>query len=898
MHLADRITRLPVAADPEAGRVAAGGTGRLGPLLSGAAGSSPHLAALLRSQRVWLDGAAEDPDAALEELLSQARGSGPDAGSRLRLLRRRLSLLVALCDLSGAWPLEQVTGALTAFADAAVETALDAALSAERDRKRLTAAPGLFALAMGKMGAGELNYSSDIDLILLFEHGPAPAYADRRAAVLRAVRVAMRTLSDVTAEGFVFRTDLRLRPDPSTTPVAMPTEAALAYYESLGRGWERAAHVKARVCAGDAAAGAAYLDRLRPFVWRRHLDFAALREAAGMLAAIRAQEGGTGTDPVGHDLKRGRGGIREVEFAAQSLQLVHGGRDLSLRARGTVDALAALAAAGRMPRSVASEMAEDYRTLREAEHRLQMVRDAQTHRVPEDPAELARAAGLAGHADPGDWLDVIAAALERVHRNGADIWPEMEAPAPPDHPALAGWRAAPALRSAAARAGLDRIAGPLLARVEASPRPADTLTALEGFVRNLPSGAQVFALFEANPALMDLVVDVAGTAPGLARHLARQPGVLDAVVSGEVFLEWPDAGTLAAEFAGTVARAEDHEGRLVALRRAAAERRFAAGLQLLRGLVTPEEAGRRHAEIAEAVLRAALPVAMGETARRYGLPPGEGVAVLGMGSLGAGRLDPGSDLDVIVVYDADPGAVSDGARPLEAGRWYAKMAQSLITALSAPMAGGVLYEVDTRLRPSGRRGPVATSAAAFERYQLEDAWVWEHLALTRARFVAGRGALGARLEAFRVELIGRIGRRGDAARIARETQEMRLRVFAAHPGGGWALRDGPGGIRDVELAAQAAALIAGDPARSAPEQIALWGGRSLEPAWRLAADLRMALRLVAPDGVPEDGLGPALDAVCRIAGLAPETDPLEMLAPLRMAAAAEIDARLARWAEG
>ena len=897
MDLAGRIARLPHPADPEAGREAARDFGALAPLVEGAAGSSPHIAGLVRRQRGWLREAAGDPEAALAALIANARDGGGKAADRLRIGKQRLGLLVALCDLGGVWSLEEVTEALTAFADAATDAALGEALEAERARGRLAGEPGLFALAMGKMGAGELNYSSDIDLILLFEHGPPAGYAERRAAVLRAVRNAVRTLSEPTAEGLVFRADLRLRPDPSTTPVAMPTDAALAYYESLGRSWERAAHVKARAAAGDVAAGMAYLERLAPFVWRRHLDFPALREAAGMLAAIRAQEGGH-AGVVGHDLKKGRGGIREIEFAAQSLQLVHGGRDPSLRARATLDALAALARAGKMPKHVAGKMAEDYRTLREAEHRLQMVRDAQTQRVPEDPAELARVAGLAGYADPAEWLDVIAATLERTHRNGATIWPEMDAPAPPRHAALDVWRSAPALRSAGARAGLDRIAAPLLSRVEASPRPAETLAALEGFVRNLPSGAQVFALFEANPALMDLVVDVAGTAPGLARHLARQAGVLDAVISGEVFGEWPGAEALAVEFGAAVARADDHEGRLVALRRAAAERRFAAGLQLLRGVATPEEAGRRHAEIAEAVLRAALPAAISETARRHGAAPGAGVALLGMGSLGAGRLDPGSDLDVIAVYDADPGAVSDGARPLEAGRWYAKMTQVLITALSAPMAGGVLYEVDTRLRPSGRRGPVATSVAAFERYQEEDAWVWEHLALTRARFVSGDESLGARLEAFRADLVARIGRDGDPVRIARETQEMRERVFAAHPGGGWALRDGPGGIRDVELAAQAATLIAGSPLRSAPEQMTLWRGLALEPAWRLAADLRMALRLVAPDGVPEDGLGPALATMNRIAGLAPDADPLDMLAPLRRDAAAEIDRRLAALMEG
>ena len=877
-------------------------------LLAAAASRSPHLDRLLRREGEWLRAAWDAPsDAAAAVALEAAGARGREAGTVLRRAKDRTALLAALCDLGGRWPLEAVTGALTSLADAALAAALAVACAAEARRGVLppdAAEAGVIALAMGKMGAGELNYSSDIDLILLFDRARyADRYPDARAGMIRAARAAMKLLSEVTAEGYVFRTDLRLRPDPSTTPLILPTEAAERYYESLGRAWERAAHVKARAAAGDLAGGAAYLEQLRPFVWRRHLDFAAIREAAGMLGAIRAANGVEGA-VAGRDVKRARGGIREVEFAAQTLQLVHGGRDPSLRVRGTCDALGRLAAAGHLPEADAAALADDYRYLRTVEHRLQMVRDAQTHRIPDDPEELARAAGLAGHADPAPWLEEIGDRMSRVARiAGAVLGPPEVAPrVPPARAeALARWKAAPALRSAAAREGLDRIAGALIARIDAAPRPDAAMAVLGDFIARLPAGAQLFSLMEANPPLMDLIVDIAGTAPALARHLAGSAGVLDAVISGEAFAPWPGTAALAGRLSRGAGREPDHEARLIALRRDVAEWRFAVGLHLLRGLAEPEEIGRRYAELAEATLRAALPLALDEVARRHGTVPGAALTVLGMGSLGAGRLDALSDLDLIVVYDAPDGAASDGPRPLPASGWHARAAQALVTTLSAPMAGGVLYEVDLRLRPSGRRGPVAVSRAAFEHYQRHDAWAWEHLALTRARPVAGDPALGAEVEAFRAALIAE--RAGETARIATGVAEMRARLAAARPGGGdWDLKDGPGALRDVELAAQAATFLAGSPDRTGPAQVGHWGEGAdvLEDARRLSADVRLALRLLAPEGVPRGApIGEALGegglaVLSRIAGHPAAVLPA-LLARRRAAAAAAIDARLAEW---
>ena len=759
MELAARITRMPIPHEPERGHEAAGFLphGPVRDLAAAAAAGSPHLAGLLGREREWAAGAlAGPPEAARDALLAEAEAAEGDPGPVLRRVKRRMALLAALADLGGAWSLEEVTGALTALADRAVEAALGHAVAREAARGRLPEAPGAFVLAMGKMGAWELNYSSDIDLICLFDAGRhAPSeQAGVKAGLVRAVRATCRTLSDVGPEGYVFRTDLRLRPDPSVTPVILPTDAAERYYESLARTWERAAYVKARPCAGDLAAGGAFLERLRPFVWRRHLDFAAIEDVHALVRRIRDHRGDGGPiAAAGHDLKRGPGGIRAVELTAQSHQLIFGGRDERLRARGTVDALARLAEAGRLPEDAAGELAEDYRALRETEHRLQMVRDAQTHAVPSAPDEVLRVARLHGEADPADFLAGLTARLARVDGWSRRLMGGGAAPRPcPEVPER--WASYPALRSARARDGFERIAAPLMERIRAAPRPEEALAVFDRFLAGLPAGAQLFALFEANPPLMDLIVDIASSAPGLAAHLSRRPGVLDAVIAGGFFTRWPGEDALARDLAAAMERERDHEARLDAARRWAAEWRFRVGVHHLRGLVDGDEAGAQYAEVAGAALRALMPVVAQEVARRHGPAPGRGAVALGMGSLGARWLHAGSDLDLILVYDAAGVEASEGPRPLAARAWYARLAQTLVTGLTAPMAQGRLYEVDMRLRPSGRQGPLATSLAGFRDYQREEAWTWERLALTRARPVAGPGDLSDELDVLRTEILG------------------------------------------------------------------------------------------------------------------------------------------------
>ena len=810
-------TRAPIAHDPEAGAraiAACAPPADWAEVVAGAGGSSPHLAALLAREADWMsDVWAADPAAVLDDLVEAAAAEG-DPKTLLRVAKRRAALLVALADLGGVWDTMTVCDALTRFADAAVARCLSFALARQ---KGLPAEPGLAAFAMGKMGAGELNYSSDVDLVLLCDqdrYGPG-RYAEARAAMIRAARLACGLLSDITPDGYVFRTDLRLRPDPASTPIVQSMEAAERYYEAVGRTWERAAWIKARSCAGDDRAAARFLGALRPFVWRRHLDFAAVQDAHDMRLAIRDAKGMRGAwDVPGHDLKLGQGGIREIEFFAQTRQLIAGGRDPALRARDTLGALDALRAAGWVEPDAATTLTRVYRRLRDVEHRLQMVRDEQTHRMPDRPDEIARVAHLSGEADPDAFAAALRADLRAVEAITDPFFRPDEPPAtavPSDdqRAAVARWPTYPALRTARARATFERLRPGLLARLGASARPDEALAAFDGFLRGLPAGAQLFALFEANPRLVDLVVDICATAPDLARHLASNAAVLDAVLDGSFFAPLGDATP--------PPLADGYERAIDDLRRWHREEHFRIGVHLLRRLADPDEVARAYAGLAATTVRAALAIAEDETARRYGRVRGMRTCVLAMGSLGAGRLTPRSDLDLVVIHDGGEGP-SSGRRALAAPHWAARLTQALVTTLSARTGAGRLYEVDMRLRPSGRQGPVAVALPAWRAYQASDSWLWEHLALTRARAVAGDGATCEAVEAARRGVIA--GGRFDAAAVRRGCVETIDRLRAARPGGaGIAVRSGPGRLQEVELMAQAHALSGRRGARDVTGQL-------------------------------------------------------------------------------
>ena len=863
MSFASRLTRCPIPFDADRGRDAVSAFADLPPelraLIEGTGGCSPYLSELLRKEAEWIRAPLlGDPEAALAAEFERLRPVGlDDLPSELRRAKRRVALLAALADLGGVWPLEQVTGALTDLGDLAVDLALKRLVAEEIRRGKLPGAGpddaetagGMVALAMGKMGAHELNYSSDIDLICLFDETrfDPDDRMDARMSFVRATRKMAAMLSDTTGEGYVFRTDLRLRPDASVTPVCISMASAELYYEAEGRTWERAAYIKARPCAGDLVAGQRFLDTLRPFVWRKHLDFAAIQDAYDMRLRIREHKGlGGALSLPGHNMKLGQGGIREIEFFTQTRQLIAGGRDPELRDRTTVGGLAKLAEKGWVEPDVARELTDHYREHREIEHRIQMVNDGQTHDLPNSDEGIARIAAMMGAPDVAAWRARLLERLARVEDlTGAFFAPSQaqERPALSDaaEATVAAWSSYPALRSERARAIFKRLEPELLTRLSSAANFDEALGQFDGFLSRLPAGVQLFSLFEANPQLIDLIVDICATAPGLAAYLSRNAGVLDAVLGGSFFEPWPGVKPLAESLGAMLDAQPDYEKKLDAARRWAKEWRFRVGVHHLRGLIDAMEAARQYADVASVVLECLWPAVAAEFARKYGPPPGRGAVVLGMGSLGAERLNASSDLDLIVIYDAQGAEMSEGPKPLATKPYFARLTQALITAITAQMPEGRLYEVDMRLRPSGRQGPVATSLEAFRAYQMDEAWTWEHLALTRARPVAGNPELAADLEAVRLEVLRDKG--GDA-KVMPDLAEMRQRIFAAKPADGeWEAKIGPGRLQDIELLVQSFALRAGDPARRVEAQLRV-GPRSGLVAKPAAETLASAYRFL------------------------------------------------------
>lgn len=877
----DRITRAPIPLDPEMAKDLPL-PGVLRPLTDGMAGSSPYLRGLLTREAEWFAQAASlPPETAFDGLLQSIPEEG-DPSAQLRQAKRRVALLLAACDLGGVWSLAEVTGALTRFADLAVGCALDAQVAIQHARRKLpfqsASEAGLVALAMGKMGAWELNYSSDIDLICLFDADRIDPsdYEDTRALFQKIVRGAMQTLSAPQAEGYVFRTDLRLRPNPAVTPVCVPMDAAERYYEAEGRTWERAAFIKARAAAGDLAEGQAFLDRLTPFVWRRHLDFNALRDAHDMRLAIRQHKKLTG--PIrapGHDMKLGRGGIREIEFFAQTHQMISGGRDPAIRQRGTVAALGALAAQNWVQDDVSDTLIAAYTAHREAEHRIQMLRDAQTHQMPQGGEPLDQVARLSGWGDTAAYVADQQARLETVNTIIDGFFMPPEGPTPPEDElpesadVMDSWSGLPAFRSQRADGIFTRLRPELLRRISARSDPAATLSALDGFVRGLPAGAQLFALFEANPQILDLLIDICATAPALSSYLSRNTAVFDAVISGG-FFDLPNSQDWQNDLATELALASDFEDALLRARRWQKEQHFRIGVLLLRQMADLEEVEAGYSELAHAVLRALVPVVEAEVARRYGRFASQSVAVLAMGKLGSQHMSATSDLDLIVVYEVG-GDFADGRQGFAPQQYFARFTQTLITALSSAMAEGRLYEVDMRLRPSGRQGPVAVSCAAFEDYQHTQAWTWEHLALTRARTVAGSPDLRNKLEVIRRSVLASPR---DPEKVLADVRDMRARLAAAKgaKATGWEVKDRAGGLLDLELAGQTLALLGGLSERSPRAQFAAALGEAeaaaLVEGHRFLSAVQQAQRLLVDGAFEPEKLGQdGVNFLCRFTKL-------------------------------
>jgi glutamate-ammonia-ligase adenylyltransferase len=871
--------------------------------LGSALGDCPFLLELAAKDVTRLastfESAPEERVGAIVGDLAEAEwASRADAMAALRRARQDVALTVGLADLARAITLEGVTALLTGFADAALQAALRFALADAGQSGKWVGGDeprGLFILGMGKYGACELNYSSDIDIIALFdpEAGGLAEGVEPSEFWVRIVRLLVTLLQERTGDGYVFRVDLRLRPDPGSTRVAISAPAALFYYEGTGQNWERAALIKGRIVAGDAAAGEAFLRELVPFVWRKYLDFAAIADVHSIKRQVQSHRGHATVRVAGHDIKRGRGGIREVEFFVQTQQLIAGGRDPALRGRETRQMLEELAAKGWIGAAVAEELDAAYVFLRVVEHRLQMVRDEQTHALPREREELARIGRLMGEADPDAFEAKMRGVLETVARRYSELFEgasELSAEAgslvftgDEDDPETLKTLAAfgfqspesvtelvrswhfgrfPAMRSAAAREGLTEITPALLQALSRAGNPDAAVRAFDRLIRALPAGAQLFALLKNNPELLSLLATILSAAPRLAEIFARRPHVADALLDPSAVDEAAGHEELRTGLDRSLAEARSYEEVLDRARLFVQERRFLISVGLLNGALETLEAGRAFSDLAEAVVRALLAKTEVEFARQHGQVPGGRTAIMALGRLGSNEMTAGSDLDLIVIYDHPPDAsTSNGQRPLAASQYYIRLTQRLIAALSAPTAEGVAYEVDLRLRPSGRSGPLATHIEAFERYQLDEAWTWEHMAMSRGRAIAGDGDLMQRVSGV---LDAVVAKPRERQALAADVASMRARIEREKPAANvFDVKLSPGGLIDCEFAAQFLVLsglgrIAGETMLETLTRAETEGRLAPEDAERLTLSAALQFALLQLERVA-DAKGFALD---------------------------------------
>lgn len=891
---------------------------------------SPYLTGIVRrdpeAMAILAEGGADALLARVRDDMSPAQMAALDIESLMRHLRQakaRVALAVAHGDLVEAWPVMRTTMALSDFAERALSAAAAHALRLGARQGELTLAhdddperdSGLVILGMGKLGGGELNYSSDIDLIVFYDSETARPTQKRgpTETYVRVTKTLVKILQERTKDGYVFRVDLALRPDPGAMPVAISTDAAEIYYQSLGQNWERSAMIKAKPVAGDKVAGHAFLASIRPFVWRRHLDFAAVRDIQRMKERIRDHHGHGAIAVEGQDVKLGPGGIREVEFFVQIQQLISGGRDPALRQSGTLAMLDRLHDMGRLTAEDRDALIAGYCFLRHLEHRLQMVDDAQTHSMPHDAAAVARIGRFMGYDEEADFRTALLGHLSAIEsRFGALFAGDAgaardaeEVVLPPGEEALAahladlgfrepvkaaglvhGWRVGRyrCFRHERARALADGLTPIVVEALAKTAEPDLALLRFDQFLSRQPAGVQLFSLLDANRALLDLLAEIMGAAPYLADVLSRRPGLLDTVAAGEALRPLTDEAALRQDLDTALCDIVDYQDLLDSVRRWTADKRFAVGIQLLRGLTGQGEAGAALSMVADLVIERLVTATALQFAANHGVVPGGGFAVVGFGKLGGRELTLTSDLDLVFLCNVPAGTIgSDGAKPLSPGIYYTRLGQRLISALSALTAEGSLYEVDVALRPAGSHGPLVAGLSAFEQYYAGEAWTWEHLALSRARVIA---ATDSDFAATADRLIDGLKRRKrDPERLRLDMAAMRGRMEKDRPARGrWDLKLRPGGLIDIEFIAQTLFLTATPDLEPGPlptataEMIALLGARGLlsqadgdllRRALTLQAGLSAVLRLTAGDGSDVDGApAPLKDLLVRHAQVA------------------------------
>lgn len=815
-------------------------------------GNSPYLNQICISDpEFFIKILQEGPDAAINSVFLQLSelDTAPDdlyaLPAHLRQAKLQIALTIGIADMSDMWSLEKITAQLSKFAQAALSKASCYVLRQAEAKGLITLQhpndpereSGFIVLGMGKLGAEELNYSSDIDLIVLFDpermQCSDPVHLQKHC--VRMTRDLARIMDERTADGYVFRTDLRLRPDPGATPLAVSMRAAEVYYESQGQNWERAAMIKARTVAGDMEAGRAFLKWLRPFVWRKNLDFAAIQDIHSIKRQINAQRGGATIAVQGHNIKLGRGGIREIEFFVQTQQLIWGGRIPELRTPSTVSALNALVIHGQINRSAADDLIAAYEFLRRTEHRLQMTNDEQTQTLPETADELEKLAIFMGYDARESFVNTLVAHLKRVEDHYARLFegaPTLSAegnitgnlvftgsdpdpdtletisqfgfknPATVDD-AIRGWHHGRyrAMRSTRAREMLTELTPTLLTALGEKPDPDASFVKFDEFLAGLPSGVQLFSMLYSNPQILDLLATILGEAPRLAELLSNRPSLFDGVLTSD-FLDPPPSIThLRANLDYRLQDVEHFESVLDSSRRWTNDRKFQIGLQSLNGLLSPPEAAWALSDTAEVVIGSLFPLVEQEFATQYGRIEGARFCTIAFGKLGGHEMTPTSDLDLVFVYDVpeDSGS-SNGAKSLPPTQYFARLGQRYINAINAPTSEGILYDVDMRLRPSGNAGPIACTLDTFLQYHQENAWTWERMALTKARAIDGDWELRRNVDQVIRRLLTAVS---DEQALRNDVATMRVKIDQEHhTSSPWAIKHLRGGLVDLEFIAQ------------------------------------------------------------------------------------------------
>ena len=825
---------------------------RLNSFLTAVFDLSPYLADLAEQyvgtvERCYTKGFHEALDTALETVTKLYDDDDVELMRELRHAKRRAALICGLADLGGWWSAAEVSKQITRTADITLQTAVNFLLKDANEKGRINLpnpdkpeiGSGYTVIAMGKHGAGELNYSSDIDIIVFFDPD-VPAIHDREESVTlftRMTKSLVRIMQDRTENGYVFRTDLRLRPDPGSMPLAIPYDVAMNYYESRGQNWERAAMIKARVAAGDMVVGKAILSELTPFIWRRYLDYAAIADVHSIKRQIQTHRGYTALQVPGHNVKLGRGGIREIEFFVQTQQLIAGGRIPALRSKETIKTLNTLAELDWIEDKTRDELSQSYYFLRDVEHRIQMIADAQSHTLPENEDDLLVVAKMCGFDEVVDFSTTMTMHLERVEKHYAALFSDapqlsqdsgnLSFTGDDDDPGtvatlsemgferpsniisiVRSWHFGryPAMQTAGARERLTELTPALLKALAHEGQGDEALLAFDEFLKGLPRGFQLFTLLHANPNLLSLLVRILGSAPRLAKVITRRPHVFDGLLEPGFFDAAPCIKQFHEGLNRSLKEARDYEDGLNRARIYAEEQRFLIGIRVLSQTLKPDAAGLAYSDLAEVMLQAMVDWVKAPFEEAHGVVPASHFTFIAMGNFGTRELTASSDLDLMMLYEYDPDQdESNGNKPLHASQYFGRFAQRLIAAMGAPTSDGVIYEMDFRLRPSGSSGPIATSLRAFDNYYSGSAWTWEFMALTRARSLVGDEAFISKVNET---IVTHLKSKANDPSLAKDILEMRLLMDEERPAKDiWDVKLAKGGLIDIEFFAQWVVLL-------------------------------------------------------------------------------------------